>query len=120
MNPAAQYILQQPEPFKSILLQLQLVIEATVPGLQLLYKYKTPFYYVAGKRPFCYLNCTNGYVDVGFWNAAHLTKHTELMVAEGRKHIKSLRYFTPKDINEKILMDVLNEAYCVRDKKFYK
>ena len=119
MNPAEEYILQQPEPFKSILLQLQVVIETTIPEVELLYKYKIPFYYIAGK-PFCYLNVTKGYVDIGFWSSAHLTLHQEHMNTKGRKVMKSLRYYSPKDIQEEILIDVLKEAYEVRDKGFWK
>ena len=76
MKPAEQYILDQTEPAKSILLHLQLIIEATLPSAVLLYKYKIPFYYIDGKQPFCYLNHTKGYVDLAFWHGAHLTQHT--------------------------------------------
>lgn len=119
MNSAEEYILRQSEPFKAILLQIQLVVEQTIPEAVLLYKYRIPFYYLQGKRPFCYLNCSRGYVDLGFWNGSHLTVHTELMITEGRKQIKSLRYFTAEDINHDVLKAVLQNAYDVRDKKFY-
>ncbi len=120
MNPAEEYILNQSEPYKTILLHLQVVIETTVPSVELMYKYKIPFYYVEG-RPFCYLNAAKkGYVDVGFWNAGHLSVHSEHMTTEGRKVMKSLRYHNPEDIQENILIDVLLDAYNVRDKKFYK
>ncbi|HCQ78295.1 MAG TPA: 2-dehydro-3-deoxyphosphooctonate aldolase, partial [Leeuwenhoekiella sp.] len=52
MNPGAHYILSKPEPFKSILLQLQLLVEHTVPEAELLYKWHLPFYYLNGKM-FC-------------------------------------------------------------------
>ena len=119
MNPAANYILEKPEPYRSILLHLQAVIEHTVPEAKLLFKWRLPCYYI-GKKPLCYLNCTKDYVDLGFWNAAHLTKYTECMVAEGRKVIKSLRYFSLDEIDQKILVEVLKEAYELRDRKFYK
>ena len=45
MKPAAEYILNQPEPYRSILLHVQAIIELTIPDLQLLYKYKIPFYF---------------------------------------------------------------------------
>ncbi len=118
MNPAEAYILDQPEPFKSILLHLQVLIETTVPSVELMYKYKIPFYYIEG-RPFCYLNHTKGYVDVGFWNAGHLTKHLEHMTTAGRKVMKSLRYTSVEDIDSTILIDVLKDAYEVKHKKFY-
>ena len=119
MNPAENYILQQDEPFRSILLYLQAVIEKTIPGLELKYKYKIPFYYLEGK-PFCYLNQSKDYVDLGFWNAAHLTVHLEHMISDGRKVMRSLRYKNLEDLDESILLDVLQESYTVRDKKFWK
>lgn len=45
MNPAEHYILNQEEPFRSILLQIQVVIENTIP-VALKYKYRIPFYYI--------------------------------------------------------------------------
>jgi len=120
MNPAEEYILSRPEPFKSMLLHIQVVIESTLPDLVMLYKYKIPFYYVAGKQPFCFLNQTKNYIDLGFWHGAHLTLHQDHLVSEKRKYMKSLRYFTPEDIDEVILSEVLEEAYSVRNKKYYK
>ena len=119
MNPAETYILDQPEPYRSILLHLQTLIESTLPELQLKYKYRIPFYYTAGK-PFCYLNQTKNYVDVGFWHSAHLSMHTDKMVSKDRKIMKSLRYFQVADVDAAILIDVLQEAYSFRDKGFWK
>ncbi len=120
MNPAEQYILAQPEPARTILLHLQVIVETTLPDAVMLYKFKIPFYYIDGKQPFCYLNHSKGFVDICFWHGAHLTKHTNHLVSTGRKHMKSLRYFTPDDVNEDILVEVLNEAYSVKHKKYYK
>lgn len=118
MNPAEAYILNQPEPYRSMLLHLQAVIEATVPEADLKYKYRIPFYYINGK-PYCYLNQSKDYIDVGFWHAAHLSKHTELMVTAGRKVMKSLRYKSLEEIDNDILIAVLHDAYTVKDKKLY-
>ncbi len=118
MNPAEDYILNQSEPFRAILLHLQSVIELTVPEVDLKYKYRIPFYYINGK-PFCYLNQAKDYVDLGFWNASHLSVHIELMYTAGRKMMKSLRYNSLEEINNDILIDVLKDAYAVKDKKFY-
>lgn len=119
MNPSEEYILNQPEPFRSILLHLQSVIEMTIAEVDLKYRYRIPFYYVDG-RPFCYLNQSKDYVDVGFWNATHLTKNIELMTTAGRKMMKSLRYNSLEEINDTILIEVLQDANSVKDKKFYK
>ncbi|AXT60730.1 DUF1801 domain-containing protein [Aquimarina sp. AD10] len=118
MNPAETYILNQQEPYKTILLHLQVLIENTVSSVELLYKYKIPFYYIDG-RPFCYLNVAKDYVDLGFWNAGHITVHSDQMVTAGRKVMKSLRYRNIEEINETVLIEILENAYQVKDKKFY-
>ncbi len=118
MNPAESYILEQSEPYRSLLLHLQLVIESTVPQVELKYKYRIPFYYLEGK-PFCYLNQSKDYVDLGFWSSAHLRVHLEHMVTAGRKVMRSLRYQSLDEIDEKVLIDVLQDAYSVRGKGFW-
>lgn len=119
MNPAEEYILSQSKPYRDILLHLQAVIERTVPEVDLKYKYKIPFYYLEGK-PFCYLNQAKDYVDLGFWNAAHLTVHLEHMVTAGRKVMRSLRYTSLEEINEEVLVAILEDAYSVSGKGFWK
>lgn len=119
MNPAENYILNKPEPYKSMLIHLKSIIEHTILEADLKFKWKVPFYYV-DSHPICYLNQTKDYVDVGFWNAAHLTKNLEHMTTAGRKMMKSLRYKKLEDINDAILMEIVKEAYEIRDKKFWK
>jgi hypothetical protein len=95
MKPAEEFILNQPEPFKSILMHLQILIERHFSEVVLTYKWKLPFYYLDDK-PFCYLNPLKkkGYVDVGFWVSTCLTKYNEFLISENRKVVKSLRYFS--------------------------
>jgi len=111
MNPAENYILQQPEPYKSILLQLQVLIEFTFPTIELKYKYRIPFYYLKGK-PFCFLNASHKkqFVDIGIMKGQEVDVHIEYLVTETRKQIASLRYKTNEDINDKILIEVLKKA----------
>lgn len=121
MKPAEAYILNQSEPFKSILLHLQILIEATFPKVDLQFKWKIPFYYL-NERPFCYLNASKkkGYVDVVFWVSAHLTKYNEFLISDNRKVVKSLRYYKLEEIDQKVLLTVLDEAHQLKDKGFYK
>jgi len=121
MNPAENYILNQPEPYRSILLHLQVIIEQALPEADLKFKWKVPFYYF-DNIPCCYLNVPKhkDFVNVGFWNAAHLTVHLEHMTIAGRKMMRSLRYKTLEEIDVKILVEVLQDAYSVRNKKFWK
>lgn len=119
MNPAESYILEQDEPYRSILLQLQTLIEQIVPDAELRYKYRIPFYYLRDK-PFCYLNQTRDYVDVGFWHAAYLTKHLEKMEQKGRKVMRSLRYRSSEEIDGVVFSEVLLEASSFNGKPYFK
>jgi len=111
MNPAAQYITSQPQPYQEILMYLQVVVEKNLPQLELKYKYKIPFYYYKGK-PFCYFNASHKkqFVDVGFWKGNQIKVHQEHLVTENRKMMVSLRYKTLNEIDEAVLVTVLQAA----------
>ncbi|WP_204346411.1 DUF1801 domain-containing protein [Psychroserpens algicola] len=119
MNPAEVYILEQSEPYKSILMHLQLLIEHTFPEAELKYKWRIPCYYV-NSRPICYLNQSKDYVDVGFWHSAHLTQYTEFMVSEKRKVVKSMRYKMLDDIDDQLFINILKEVEKHKNKSFLK
>ncbi len=109
MNPAEQYILNQPEPYRSILMHLVAAVKATLPEAVLLYKYKIPYYYLKAK-PFCYLNVSKNYVDLGFSNGVKITIHSNILVSENRTVVRSLRYRSLDDIDEVVLKEVLLNA----------
>jgi len=121
MKPAEEYILNQSEPYRSIVLHLQMVIERTLPNVELKYKWNIPCFYV-GKSPIGYVNVSQKkhFVDLGFWNSAHLTKHLDILVSEKRKVVRSLRYTSLEDVDDVVLTDVLKEAFSVRNNGFYK
>lgn len=120
MNPAETYILAKPEPFRGMLLHLAAVIQTVLPNADMKFKWGLPCFYV-GKHPICYLNAPvkKGFVDVAFWNSAHLTRHQESMVSEKRKVVKSLRYRSLEEIDNTVLTDVLLESYALREKGFW-
>ena len=111
MNPAENYIIKQPEPYRDILLYLQVLVERTIPELELKYKYKIPFYYLNGK-PFCYFNASHKkqFVDVGFCKGNQIEIHKEYLVAEKRKKMTSLRYTNLEEVDAQILIEVLKDA----------
>jgi len=111
MNPAENYIINQPEPYRSILLHLQVIVESTIPDVDLLYKYRIPFYYYK-KRPFCYLNASHkrNYVDICFVRANQMANYKDILVTKKRKKMGSLRYQSIEEIDEVILIELLNEA----------
>jgi hypothetical protein len=120
LNPAEAHILKQPEPYKSIYLHLQVLIEHTLPDADLLYKWRLPCYYI-DKRPMCYINQSKDYVDVGFWHSAHLSKKWDAyLVTEKRKVVKSLRYKSIDEIDDAVFISILKEVEGVKDKGFYK
>lgn len=108
MNPAEDYILKQEEPFKSILLQLQSIIEAILPNPELHYKWRIPFYY-NNNIPICYLNKSKDYVDFVFWHGEKLDKYREHFVTANRKSVTSLRYKSVEDINDALILYVINK-----------
>nr|WP_321242994.1 DUF1801 domain-containing protein [uncultured Psychroserpens sp.] len=119
MKPAEAYILNQIEPYKSILLHLQILIEHTFVEAHMEYKWSIPCYYV-GTRPICYLNQSKDYVDVGFWHSAHLTKYTEHMISDNRKVVKSMRYKSLDDIDDVLFINILKEVEKHKNKSFLK
>ncbi len=111
MNPYEYYILNQPEPYRSMLIHLQLLIEHAIPEAELKYKYKIPFYYIYGK-PLCFIAASvkKQYVDVGFWKGNQIQIHKNHHVIENRKMMISLRYKSLEDIDDTIFIDIIKEA----------
>ncbi|EAQ39042.1 hypothetical protein MED134_00445 [Dokdonia sp. MED134] len=107
MNPAQAYILSKPEPWRTMLIELQAIIKSTVPEVEETYKWNLPFYMLDGKM-FCFLNFRKSFIDVGFPRGVQITVHKEVLVGgEKRKNLRSLRYKNMKDIDYKVFMDVL-------------
>ena len=117
MNPAETYILRQEEPFKSILMQLQTIIEAVAPDAELLYKWKIPFYYNNG-IPLCFLNQSKDYVDFAFWHYDKMNRYVDQFIDANRKSIRSLRFKTVEDINDEIVVYVLQKQLEINTNPF--
>lgn len=109
MNPAENYILLKPEPYRSLLLDLQVLIEHTVPEAVLLYKWHLPFYYLNGKM-FCFLNFRKTFVELSFPKGVLLDDpNNQLTAGENRKNLRSLRYYKVEDIDAEIVIGFLKE-----------
>ncbi|MDP5026864.1 MAG: DUF1801 domain-containing protein [Flavobacterium sp.] len=116
MKPTENFILRQPEQYQAMILHVLSVVEQELSQSELLFKWGIPYVYYK-KKPFCYLapNHKKEFLDVGFAKRFELKKNQEVLVAENRKTVKSLRYFTIESINNEILIDVISEAkllYC--------
>lgn len=117
MKPAEAYILNQKEPYRSILLQLQSIIEAVAPNVQLLYKWRIPFYY-CNIIPLCFLNQSRDYVDLGFWHFEKMDQYTNCFVATKRKSVRSLRYKSVDDINDDVVVYVIHKQLEINSNPF--
>ncbi len=110
MNPAEDYILSKPEPWRSMLIELQAIIKHTIPEVEEAFKWNLPFYSLNGKM-FCFLNFRKTFVDVGFPWGVRLEKYATCMVAgEKRKNLRSLRYYFQEEIDVVLLQKILLEA----------
>ena len=110
MNPAEDYILSKPEPWRAILIELQAVIKYTIPEVEEGYKWHLPFYSLNGKM-FCFLNFRKKFVDIGFpWGIQVEIHMDQLIAGEGRKNLRSLRYHKPEDVDIEILTDILKDV----------
>lgn len=118
MNPAEDYILNKPEPWRTMLMELQAIIKHTVPDVDEAFKWNLPFYSLNGKM-FCFLNFRKKFVDVGFPWGIHITVHQDKLIAgEGRKNLRSLRYHTPEEIDVAILVDVLKNVASLKKRRY--
>lgn len=110
MNPAEDYIVSKPEPWRTLLMELQAIIKHTIPEVEEQFKWHLPFYTVHGKM-YCFLNFRKTFVDVGFTSGIHIDIHKDHLIAgEKRKNLRSLRYYKLEDIDVKVLQDILKAA----------
>ena len=117
MNPAENYILSKPEPWRSILIELQAIIKHTIPEVEEQFKWHLPFYKV-DKKMCCFLNFRKTFVDVGFINGIHITIHKDHLIdGEKRKTLRSIRYTSIEEIDVAVLQDILQDAVrLIREK----
>lgn len=112
MKPQDEYLINQPQKYRDMLLHIIAVIRHIIPDASLEYKWAIPYFYVNNK-PFCYLNASHKYqfVDVGFAKGFQLKENQEYLIAnKGRNTVKSLRYYSLEQIDNQILIEVLTEA----------
>jgi hypothetical protein len=117
MKPAEDYILNKQEPYRSILLQLQTLIESILPEPKLHFKWGLPFYYNKD-LPICYLNQSKDYVDLAFWHADQLDQFKDYFIATNRRIVRSLRFKSVDEINVEIIAYVLTQLVTIDTNPF--
>ncbi|MBV1888423.1 MAG: DUF1801 domain-containing protein [Urechidicola sp.] len=112
MNPVEHYILNQKEPFQSLMLYVRSVIKKTLPTIEEKYSYRIPFYHFK-KKPMLYLNVLKGtdFLDVAFVQGIKLQEDfPELKDYKNRKNVRSLQVQNLEDFNELQFVKLLNTA----------
>jgi len=118
MKPTEQHILNQKEPYQSIMLYVRSVIFKTLPKIEEKYSYKIPFYF-HNKKPMCYLNIlkNTNYVDIAFVQGVFVQKKfTQLKDNNNRKQVRSLSVKSLKKFDELMFIKLLNDASNLLDK----
>lgn len=79
------------------------------PSMVTKIRYNIPFYYQ--KSWICYLNpLKNGAVELVFLRANELSNEQGALQFNGRKQVAGLSYYSPQDIDENLLLEILGEA----------
>ena len=117
MNPAEQHILNQREPYQSLMLYIRSVIKRTLPEVEEKYSYRIPFYNYA-KKPMLYLNVLKGtnFVDVAFVQGILLEEnYPQLKDNNNRKQVRSLQVKSLEDFDELLFVQLLKDATIFLD-----
>ena len=117
MNPSENYILNQKEPYQSIMLYVRSVILKSLPDIVEKYNYGIPFYH-HNKKPMCYLNILKGtnYVDVAFVQGVFLKeKFPQLKDGSNRKQVRSIQVECLENFDELLFVEILDEASKLLD-----
>ena len=102
MNPIEQHILNQKEPYQSLMLYIRSVVQKTLPEVEEKYSYKIPFFNI-DKKPLLYLNVLKGtnFLDVAFVQGLFLEdQFSELKNYNNRKQVRSLQVKSLEDFDE--------------------
>ena len=112
MNPAEHYILNQKEPYQSLMLYVRSVIQRTIPEIEEKFSYGIRFYYYA-KNPMIYLNVLKetNFLDVVFMQGVLLeNRFLELSDYKNRKKVRSLQIGDMEDFDELGFVELLKAA----------
>ncbi|MFT5078609.1 MAG: hypothetical protein ACI836_000572 [Saprospiraceae bacterium] len=87
-----------------MLLEVQLLIQQILLGWDYFINGDCQFF-LSERCSVCYVNVSNGCLNVFFWARKDFNIHLDTLVSEKRKFVKSLRYFKPDDLDGRILIE---------------
>ena len=112
MNPVENYLLNQKEPFQSLMLYIRSVVKRSFPVIDEKYSYGIPFYHYE-KKPMIYLNVLKGtdFLDVAFVQGVKLQEDfPELKDYKNRKNVRLSQLKSVEDFDELQFVKLLNAA----------
>lgn len=107
MNPVEDFIYQQEESVKEIMLYLHDLMLSR--NLRPKISFRIPMYY--GKSWICYLNpLKKGGMELCFCRGNELANASGILKANGRKQITGVVFHDLKEVNEIAVLEILDEA----------
>lgn len=108
MTSPESYILELPENQRQIMQRMHDLL-MSFPKMTTKIRYKIPFYY--RKKWLCYLNPikSNG-VELCFLRGSELSNEQGILLANDRKMVAGISYYSVDEIDEKTLLEIINEA----------
>jgi len=108
MNQVDDYIFNQNEELRELLITLRTIILKSDSKITEKISYKIPFF--SRNKPFCYLNPKKLGVDIGFWGGTQFERNAHLLELKDRKMIKTYFISFDEEINIDHLNSILQEA----------
>lgn len=97
------------EDVRPIAEALRDVILSVAPGVTEAFKYRVPFYYIAGK-PLCYLNLHRNGIDLGFWNGHRLNDDDGMFEDRGKKMVRHLHFTAREQVHAEYVLPLIFQA----------
>jgi hypothetical protein len=119
MKTIEELIADLPKNEKAIVQPLREIILGCSPDLTEKLSYKVPFYYRYARICFIWPGSLpwgkekKEGVLLGFCKGHLLSNEQGLLAMEGRKEVSMVTLFSPKEINEAIIREIVNEAIIV-------
>lgn len=113
MTPTEAYIAELPENQGRIMQRLHGLL-MSFPMVTTKIKYKIPFYY--RRKWLCYLNpIKNEGVELCFLRGSELSNEQSILEETNRKIVRGISYYSVNGIDEKTLLEIINEAVLLDD-----
>ena len=104
----------------SLLYAAKQLLEDSIPNVQLLIKWRVPFFMYHGH--FCYLNKHKDYITIGFFYGNQLSNVQQKLYgeSEGLKQVRCLKFYELEQLYSDEVLEILAEAMMVNEENLKK